>query len=323
MERHYCTYFDVNYLARALAMYMSLRRHSPDAVLWALCFDDASAAALSQLAYPGLRPIASRDFERDDDALVAAQAGRSRVEYYFTCSPSWPLYLLREQGMDTLTYVDADYLFFADPDVLWDEMQDASLGIIGHRFPPELRSREAYGRYNVGIIAIRNDHRAVDVLTWWREKCIEWCYDRLEVDRYNDQKYLDGAVERFDDIRVLERKGIGVAPWNWMNYSFDQSPVGPTVDGEPLIAYHYHGLRLYGSRLYDARLARYGRMPRATRAILYGPYLRELRAVETELAKRVSGSLAAAPLRAGNSLPRLALAVLVGDLKPYWISTDG
>ncbi len=323
MERHFCTYFDVNYLARALTMYRSLRRHCPEAVLWALCFDNASAATLAKLGDPALRPIVATDFERGDNLLVAAQAGRSRVEYYFTCSPSWPLYLLREHGMDELTYVDADYLFFADPAVLWSEMSDASLGIIGHRFPPELISREAYGRYNVGIIAIRNDQRAGDVLAWWRQRCIEWCYDRLEEDRYNDQKYLDTAVELFDGIRVLESKGIGVAPWNWMNYSFGQSPQGPTVDGEPLIAYHYHGLRLYGSHLYDARLARYGRMPRSVRTILYRPYLQELRATEHELAVRVPESVSATPLRAGNTLPRLALALALRDLKRYRIAPDG
>ncbi len=317
MTRHYCTYFDVNYLGRAITMHRSLLSHSTDAILWALCFDDASASFLDDLGDPSLRPVRAPDFERGDHRLVAAKTGRSRVEYYFTCSPSWPLYLFREHGMAELTYVDADYLFFADPAPIWDEMGDACLGIIGHRFPPHLLSREAYGRYNVGIIALRNAQRTRDVLEWWRERCIEWCYDKLEEDRYNDQKYLDRAVELFDGIHVLERKGIGVAPWNWMNYTFAQTPDGPTVDGERLIAYHYHGLRLYGSRLYDARLARYGRMPRPVRKILYQPYLEALRATERELAGVSPQSGPAAPLRAGNTLPRLALAVMLGDLKSY------
>ncbi len=92
--RYFCTYFDSNYLDRGLALYNSLMRHAGRFRLWVLCFDDAAFDTLRSLALPGLEPIALAEFEKGDDALLAAKTNRSRFEYYFTCTPSLPLYLL-------------------------------------------------------------------------------------------------------------------------------------------------------------------------------------------------------------------------------------
>ena len=93
--QHFCTYFDHGFTVRALALADSIRRYMPDAVLWCLCFDDAAYEALSRAPDPALRPIALADFLADDPALAATQATRSRVEFYFTCTASLPLYVLQ------------------------------------------------------------------------------------------------------------------------------------------------------------------------------------------------------------------------------------
>src|SRR5690242_19008166 len=114
MTVHYCTYFDRGYLGCGLALYQSLtQRHVAPFILWVLCFDDFTYDVLSKLDQPNLKPVALADFERDDPALLQAKQNRSRVEYYFTCSPSWPLYLLnRYPDIDLITYLDADLYFF-------------------------------------------------------------------------------------------------------------------------------------------------------------------------------------------------------------------
>ena len=93
--RYFCTYFDSNYLTRGLALYESLRRQCPEFTLWVLCFDKASHDVLVRLDRPGMRPIAHEDFVLGDEPLQAARMDRSLVEYYFTCSPSLPLYILK------------------------------------------------------------------------------------------------------------------------------------------------------------------------------------------------------------------------------------
>ena len=161
---HFCTYFDRHYLTRGLALYRSLKQHCPRFVLWVLCMDKASEDALASRGLPEVRLIALEDFERGDDELLLAKGNRKPIEYYFTCTPSLPLYVLEHwPEVSTITYLDADLYFFADPAPLFEEFAaraDGSMAVVEHRFPPRLRAREQYGRFNVGWLSFRRDEHA-------------------------------------------------------------------------------------------------------------------------------------------------------------------
>src|SRR5580704_3486074 len=47
--RHYCTYFDQNFLPFGLALHESLKRHESDFVLHTLCLDEPTFQFLSNL----------------------------------------------------------------------------------------------------------------------------------------------------------------------------------------------------------------------------------------------------------------------------------
>lgn len=278
--RHYCTYFDRHYLLRGLALYRSLKQHTAPFTLWVLCFDDWSFDVLAKLAQPDLIPIALADFERGDSELQAVKPSRSRVEYYFTCSPSLPLYLLNAHPeIDVITYLDADLYFYAPFEPIFGEMGDGSVLIVGHRFPEHLRHMEVNGIYNVGLLAFRNDARGRTCLEWWRARCLEWCYDRPDGVRYADQKYLDDWPARFPGTVVLQHPGAGLAPWNWKRYDIRAGGGRLTVDGQPLIFFHFASVKMLTPWLYDSvsegRL--YGEMPFWLRRRLYGPYIEALK----------------------------------------------
>jgi hypothetical protein len=276
--RHFCTYFNVKYLSRGLALYRSLALHETrDFVLWVLCFDDTAYKIVSTLKSDNLRPVALADFERGDDALLAAKQSRTLVEYYFTCSPSWPLYLINQfPEIDQVTYVDADLFFWSDPQPIFGEMGSGSILIIPHRFPPHLRHMELHGIYNVGLLSFRNDKLGRECLEWWRARCLEWCYDRIEDGKFADQKYLDDWPTRFEGAVVLSHKGANLAPWNWMNYQISERNGQIIVDNQPLIFYHYQGLKVFNRWLYDPGVTGYGPMPPAIRRLLYRPYIHAL-----------------------------------------------
>ncbi len=279
--RYYCTYFDRHYLLRGLALYRSLKQHAEPFILWVLCFDEWSYSVLTKLAEPDLRPIALADFERGDAELLAVKPTRSKVEYYFTCSPSLPLYVFNHfPEVDIITYLDADLFFYASPEPVFDEMGDGSILISEHRYPPDLSYLEVHGIYNVGLLAFRHDARGRDCLEWWRTRCLEWCYDRPEDGKYADQKYLDDWPRRFPGVVVLRHKGAGLAPWNWKNYQIAINDGQIAVNGQPLIFFHFHGLKILNSWLYDPVYAGkiYGEMPRRQVRFLYGGYMTQLKA---------------------------------------------
>lgn len=243
---HFCTYFDVNYLTRGLALYESLRLHCRKPfILWVLCFDQDTFNILARLSLPDIRLIAQSDFERDDAALVATKATRSRVEYYWTCTPILPNYVLRHHPeVDVITYLDADLYFYSDPQPIFQEMGEHSILIHEHRYAPEYAHlAKTSGVYNVGWVSFRRDTAGLACLAWWRDRCLEWCYTRYDAGRFGDQLYLDDWLERFDGVAVLQHKGAGLAPWNLIRHRLELRNRRLFADGWPLIFFHFHGFR--------------------------------------------------------------------------------
>src|SRR5690348_2499546 len=134
--RYYCTYFDSKYLSKGLALYQSLRRHCcEEFTLWVLCFDDRTYQVLQHLDLSGMRLISSEEFEHSDSELLQAKQNRSRVEYYWTSTPSLLLYVLAHTPeIEMITYLDADLYFYSDPTAIYQEFGEGSILITEHRY---------------------------------------------------------------------------------------------------------------------------------------------------------------------------------------------
>lgn len=275
MRFHYCTYFDKNYLYKGLALYRSLERHFPEFTLWILCFDGETYEVLDKLALPSVHVIRLEDFERDDEDLLKAKSGRTAVEYYWTCTPSLPLYVFRQEPvLDGVVYLDSDVFFYHDPSPLFEELGSSSILIHPHRYAPQNEfMAETSGIYNVGMIAFRNDQRGLECLRWWRDRCNEWCFYRVEDGKLGDQKYLDDWPQRFKGVAVSQYPGVGLAPWNIDKYKLTTNDDHVLVDGAPLVFYHFHSFRLLGRGLFEV-----GDYPITSeqKRLIYRPYLREL-----------------------------------------------
>jgi hypothetical protein len=282
-NRVYCTYFDHNYLSRGLALYQSLRRHAPDSRLWVLCLSDACHRALAALDLPGILPVRLADFEAADPDVAATRAHRSIMEYYFTCSPAWMLFVLeRETDAEWVTYLDGDLFFFEPPAVIYDELKGASVAIIPHRYTSKLQKLRKFGTYNVGWVGARNDSDGIAAIQWWRNKCIEWCYDYVDGNRFADQGYLDFFLGQFPRVKVIENIGANLAPWNIGNYSIGFSDNRVLIDAvHPLIFFHFQGLRTgLGWFIFNSHRVYRAPFSRDVRNHVYRPYVDELLAIE-------------------------------------------
>ena len=276
--QHFCTNFDHRYLPRGLALYQSLKQHCPSSHLWALCMDRSCHEVLSTLSLPDIHLIDLQEFEQSDEELLRAKRTRTLLEYYCTLKPSLHLFILsKHPEVNRITYLDADLFFFSDLRPLFDEIADYSIAIIGHRFPPELVDFEQAGIYNAGFLSFRRDESALACLRWWRDRCLEWCYDRFDLGRFGDQKYLDDWPARFSGTIVLCHKGANLAPWNLANYSIEADGPCVSVDGQPLIFFHFSRLQQVKRWLFDPNLEACKVRP-STVVVrgIYGPYIRIL-----------------------------------------------
>jgi hypothetical protein len=148
-----------------------------------------------------------------------------------------------------------------------------------HRFRPYLRHYAANGIYNVQFMTSRRDERGLTALEWWHDRCLEWCYLRLEEGKFADQKYLDDWPERFEGVHVLRRPGGGLASWNLDGVARRDENGSVTVDGEPLVFFHFHRVRMRGDGGYDWRAPGYLGLGRAFEPV-YRPYLATLDAAK-------------------------------------------
>lgn len=304
VRRVYCTYFDHNYLSRGLALYHSLQRHAPGSRLWVLCLSEACHRALLSLDLPDLVTCRLADFEAADPEVTATRASRSTVEYYFTCSPAWIRFVLdREPDAEWVTYVDGDLSFSASPEAIYDELREASVAIIPHRFSAKIIRYLKFGTYNVGWVGARNDDEGRKVIDWWRERCIEWCHDYVDGDRFADQGYLDTFPKLSPRVKIIEHPGANLAPWNVGNYTINVDRGQVMIDGKwPLIFFHFQGLRKdLGYFVFNNHRVYRAPFSGAVRHHIYKPYVDELLAIENEVAP-VLEALAAKPHRRSVSI---------------------
>ena len=295
---NFCTYFDKNYLIRGVTLFRSLSNFINDFRFFIICLDNFSYNLITKLNISNLIPISLIDIERNDVKLLEAKQNRSLIEYFFTLSPIIPLYILENYtNIDVITYLDADIFFFSNPQPIFEEFAENSILIVEHRFPKHLNNLLEKGRFNVQCQIFRKDNNGISCLKWWRRKCLEWCYDRCEKDRYADQKYLDQFPILFDKLVILKHKGAGLAPWNWMQYDIKIKENKIYVDNEELIFFHFSGLKIFHSHLIMHGLTNFGsNMPKTLRKMIYSEYLTAMRKTYRLIAHKTNDKLNFSPI---------------------------
>lgn len=306
----FCTYFNIGYLSRGIVLLRSLAKVADSFTIEVLCFDNDTFDFLSSRSFKNVVPVALADFESRHPELVAVKPGRSRGEYFFTCTSSWTLDVMRRHPEASfVVYLDADMKFFSSPYPIFESMSGKDIVICDHNFERDYERQAEHGRFNVGLVAFRNSETGLECLSQWASDCIDWCYDRPEAGKYADQKYLDAWPAKYGSRLSIAPKGVDLGPWGIGRDELTEKDGVPQISGEPVVLYHYQGLRLFSRRHYY--LGYYYHHPVAEiLKILYEPYIRELSSVEDEFS--LSGNGANARYARGCLLYRLFTGYWLG-----------
>jgi hypothetical protein len=282
----FCTLFNTTYMSRGLAMYQSLENHCANFHLYIFAFDAHCFKVLSDLNLSNATIISLKEFE--NGRLLAVKTDRTSGEYCWTCASSTIKFCLETYKLGHCTYIDADLLFFNDPTVLIAEMEDKSVLITEHRYTPCHDQTKTSGKYCVQFISFKHTVEGMEVLNWWIDACLKWCFNRFEDGKFGDQKYLDDWQSRFNTVHVLKHLGGGVAPWNVQQYSFKTSSnvvmgiemlTGQQFD---VIFYHYHDFHYTGNNCYSLSNESY-KISRNPVKHIYRPYSRSLSLAEQKI----------------------------------------
>jgi hypothetical protein len=188
--------------------------------------------------------------------------------------------------------------------------------ITEHRYTPAYDQSATSGIYCVQYVFFRSDERGLNALRWWREACIDWCFNRLEDGRFGDQKYLDDWTTRFEGVHVLNHEGGGVAPWNLQQYQLMIEGGLPYVQGRsasrpvPLVFFHFHGLRFYHPDIVEFSGAGYS-IPSVWKKLLFRPYAMKLFQIAAEVQQEMPSILNPNGMSAGPYSTHLANGLAV------------
>lgn len=288
----FCTLFDSYYLDKGLTLYRSLENCTDDFKLYIFCFDDNSYRILCELELK--HAVIVHHSRIEDEELLKLKGERSKAEYCWTCTPVVIEYVLKHYGEPNCTYIDADLYFFRNPQILFDEISEANANIVitEHRFKNNWNGRRLCrrsGRYCVEFNYFDQSAHAKDALSWWKEKCYEWCFHLYEPERMGDQKYLEKFPKLFQGVHELAHLGGGVAPWNLGQYQLSAAEEGKPLLMDkksgiefPLVFYHFQNIRYLSENMVNISS---GSHSKRLKDAIYRPYLQEIERSRKDLMK--------------------------------------
>jgi len=244
---NFCTLFDTHYLSRGLALYYSLEKYCDNFHLYIFAFNNKCFEVLTKFNLKHATIISLKEFE--DEELLKVKPTRSIAEYCWTSTSSTILYVLKNYNVESCTYLDADMFFYSSPEPIFSELGEKSILLTEHRYSRQYNKAVKAGKYCVQFVTFKNNKEGLTALNWWRERCLEWCYNRHEDGKFGDQLYLDDWTERFEGVHVMRHLGGGLAAWNVQQYAFKKT--NNKITGTEIssgnkfdaVFYHFHYLR--------------------------------------------------------------------------------
>ena len=241
-------YASSSYAARAHVLIESISRHSPEAGVIFCSLDSDAATGLKSSSVSSIFHF--EEFLQGQN-LPSISEGKSFSEILFTHTPGLIRHALSfcDEGED-LIYLDSDTCVYTNlQKIRSSSSRQSSVILFEHAFSNFREKFEnRYGKFNAGAVLVRNDPTGRRFLERWADLSHEWCFDRVEDGKYAHQKYLDDLATEFH-VESSDLRGANLAPWNSKGvYLRRKDDVFVLVFGrkpkhEPLIFFHFHGLR--------------------------------------------------------------------------------
>jgi hypothetical protein len=261
LTHYYCTTYSKDYIYKGLVLYNSLQKYDKDFHFFIICAQDEVKYLLEKMELSNVTLISMKDVENDDWELANIKSTRNDKEYIWTSKASILLYLLNHfSKLDHIIWLDGDTAFLSDPQPIFDEWGNYSIFLTEEQYKGEYEwLSKIYGVYNTGFMGFKRDQNALRCLQWFREKLIDWCFDKPEKGRWSDQMYVNDWVTRFDNVGVAGNLGINANLYISSQNTVTKEDDNLYINGDKLILFHYYGFKYFNGNEFD--LCAHGHFP--------------------------------------------------------------
>lgn len=173
--------------------------------------------------------------------------------------------ILERFNSEKVFFFDPDVVILSSLDSLIQKLDEYSILLTPHQTVPE-KTKEAivdneicslkHGVFNLGFLGIRNSEEGIKFIHWWRDRCLEFCYDDISGGLFTDQKWVDLTPAFFSNYYVLHNAIYNVATWNLTHRQVTGNlDKGIYINGERVCFYHFSG---FDSGAQEIMLKKYG-----------------------------------------------------------------
>lgn len=249
MAIHVFTSAAANYIPKARVLGDSVRKHAPEARLSLLLAEPADS--------PFLAPIQEFDevVSIENLEIPNFKSWLFQHDLVETCTAVKAFYLcklLERDDCDGVLYFDPDVAVFSSLSSLMNPLANCSVLLTPHLLKHEL-SEDAvvdnelctlkFGAFNLGFLGVNNNAEGRRFARWWRDRLHKYCFNDTGNNLFTDQRWADLVPAMFDDVHILKDYACNVATWNLTHRKVEGDlQQGFTVNGRPLIFYHYSGI---------------------------------------------------------------------------------
>src|SRR5690606_18615849 len=218
------------------------------------------------------------------------------IELNTAIKPRAVEYLFETIRAEKVIYLDPDIKIFKPLTMLYSDLDRYSILLTPHIYTPvPIDGKKPgentflnYGIYNLGFLALKNSPTARDFAGWWKNRTYKEGYSKPAIGLFVDQLPINHVPIFFKGVRVLENRGLNMAPWNLHERKLSEQDGRYLVNGEEdLIFFHFSSFRVDSGELPLIHYDRYQMKDRPDLKDLYSSYNKEIKANNYEVYSKI------------------------------------
>lgn len=254
MNVHSYTSFSFSYLNRARVLAASIKKYHPEWKVWAFITDEIPDGFDLNIENEDF------DFIVYSEDLMGEKFSpwifkHDIVEACTAVKGDALLHIMKQDEVDQIFYFDPDISLFNRMDNFVELLKedDKSIILTPHQLVPEKEELAIidneicsldYGVFNLGFFATDMSTEAIKFANWWTDRLNKWCYDRLDLGVFVDQKWCNLIPCFFKNVYISRDSGCNVASWNLSNRVISTNGDGELVVNESDTLKFYHFTKL-------------------------------------------------------------------------------